>query len=73
MKLNRLIAGGFLAAALLGGCAANDKCSDEGAEAKKGESCCQEGAGAEKAGACCSRAPRPRRPRRAPRPSNEAI
>ena len=54
MKLNRLIAGGFLAAAVLGGCAANDKCSDEGAEAKKGESCCQEGAGAEKAGACCS-------------------
>jgi hypothetical protein len=53
MKLNRLIAGGFLAAALLGGCAANDKCHDEGAEAQKSEACCQDGATAEKSAACC--------------------
>ena len=53
MKLNRLIAGGFVAAALLGGCAANDKCCDEGAEAKKTEATCPEGATAEKSAACC--------------------
>ena len=54
MKLNRVFAGGFVAAAFLGGCAANVQCCDEGAEATKSAACCQEGAGAEKAGACCS-------------------